>query len=263
MPAPSHLQHRDQVLSHVPQWHSLPSSSLATPVWPPQPTMTTSNPQPMHYAARSYTSTPSAHPLPPRTQLTHSSAPFFQHTPSLAPPPFRTEYPPTSQSPQRHLAFQPHTVSVPPSPSVPAYVKHAPTVQSVGPPHYGGTSDRSDLAAPPNQDYLPTPIERWPSMPGPARVSAYAGARLAGSQAEQPYVPPRYQMAPSNTALPSLVATPSKRPYPMEPEQLEASPRNSPYGPYTPSPTKRPHLGGTAMPTRPRCKPKARLRLRR
>ncbi|KAJ8494754.1 hypothetical protein ONZ51_g2107 [Trametes cubensis] len=152
--------------------------------------------------------------------------------------------------------------------SVPTYIKHAPTLQSVGPPSYGSGTFRPDLVAPPNQDYLPTPVERWPSMPGPAIIPAYsphAGARLAGSQAEQPYVPPRprYQMAPSNTALPSLVATPSKRPYPTEPEQLEASPRNSPYGPYTPSPTKRTHLGGTAMPTRPRCKPKARLRLRR
>ena len=110
----SHALHACSIPSTAPRpsfqpRSSLLSSSLATPVWPPQPTMTTSSPQPMHYAARSYTSTPSAHPLPPRTQLTLSSTPFSQHAPSRAPPSFRAEYPSTSQSPQRHLAFQPHT----------------------------------------------------------------------------------------------------------------------------------------------------------
>ncbi|KAH9897008.1 hypothetical protein C8Q73DRAFT_780555 [Cubamyces lactineus] len=256
MPAPSHPQHRDQAPINLRPRSSLPSSSLTAPVWLPQPTTTTSNAQPMLYDARSYTSTPSARPLPPRTQLTLSSTPFSQHAPSLAPPPFRAEYRSTSQSPQRHLSFQPHTLSVPPSPSALTYVKGSPTLRSVGPPRYGSGTFRPDLVAPPNQDYLPTPVERWPSMPSPVIIPAYsphAGARLAGFQAEQPFVPPcpRFQMAPSNTALPSLVATPSKRPYPMEPERLEASPRNSPYGPYTPSPTKRPRLGSTAMATLP------------
>ncbi|KAJ8494755.1 hypothetical protein ONZ51_g2106 [Trametes cubensis] len=50
MPAPSHLQRRDQAFIDLRPRSSLPSSSLATPIWPPQPTTTTSSAQPMHYA---------------------------------------------------------------------------------------------------------------------------------------------------------------------------------------------------------------------